>query len=88
MSYTDLLAAYLYNRRCYLERDLQQLRDNMRYRPVSSEDCYKYIIACERLKMFSEVSRDIRQLMRFKGGIPPPKSLKTNENAPKINFNR
>ena len=48
----DLLSDYIYNRRVYLERDIQQLQENLRYRSISSVDCLELIIAQERLAMF------------------------------------
>lgn len=71
MSNFDILSAYLYNRRCHLEHDVQQLQDNLRYRSVTVEDCIKLIIARERLSMFIEISNDIKYILRFKSGIPP-----------------
>lgn len=68
---TDLLSAYFFNRRTYLERDLQQLQENLRYRSVSSVDCLELIIARERLELFIEVSRDIMHILGIKSGIPP-----------------
>lgn len=67
----DLLSDYIYNRRVYLERDLQQLQENLRYRSISSVDCLELIIAQERLAMFVEVTRDVTELLKLKNGIPP-----------------
>ena len=67
----DLLSDYIYNRRVYLERDIQQLQENLRYRSISSVDCRELIIAQERLAMFVEVTRDVTELLKIKNGIPP-----------------
>ena len=67
----DLLSDYIYNRRVYLERDIQQLQENLRYRSISSVDCLELIIAQERLAMFVEVTRDVTDLLKIKNGIPP-----------------
>jgi hypothetical protein len=67
----DLLSDYIYNRRVYLERDIQQLQENLRYRSISSVDCLELIIAQERLAMFVEVTRDVTELLKLKNGIPP-----------------
>ena len=67
----DLLSDYIYNRRVYLERDIQQLQENLRYRSISSVDCLELIIAKERLAMFVEVTRDVTELLKLKNGIPP-----------------
>ena len=71
MKKADLLAEYIFNRRLYLEHDIQQLQENVRYRPVSSVDCLELIIARERLAMFLEVTKDITELLKLKNGIPP-----------------
>lgn len=66
----DLLSDYIYNRRVYLEQDIQQLQENLRYRSISSVDCLELIIAQERLAMFVEVTRDVTELLKLKNGIP------------------
>lgn len=71
MKKADLLAEYIFNRRIHLEHDIQQLQENLRYRPVSSVDCLELIIARERLSMFIEVTSDITALLKLKNGIPP-----------------
>lgn len=71
MKKSDLLAEYIFNRRIYLEHEIQQLQDNIRYRSVSSVDCLELIIARERLTMFIEVTSDISALLKIKNGIPP-----------------
>lgn len=59
----ELLASYVYNQREYLEQDIKQLQENLRYRNISQVDCLELIIAEERLKMFLEVTRDIRSIL-------------------------
>ncbi|MGN0551572.1 MAG: hypothetical protein ACI4I4_07000 [Acutalibacteraceae bacterium] len=71
MKKADLLAEYIFNRRIYLEHDIQQLQENLRYRSISSVDCLELIIARERLAMFIEVTKDISALLKLKNGIPP-----------------
>ena len=71
MKKADLLAEYIFNRRIYLEHEIQQLQENIRYRSVSSVDCLELIIARERLAMFIEVTRDITALLKLKSGMPP-----------------
>lgn len=67
----ELLSEYIYNRRIFLEHDIQQLQENLRYRSISSVDCLELIIAQERLAMFVEVTRDVTELLKIKNGIPP-----------------
>lgn len=71
MKKAELLAEYIFNRRIFLEHEIVQLQENVRYRPVSSVDCLELIIARERLAMFIEVTQDISALLKLKNGIPP-----------------
>lgn len=71
MRRTELLSEYIYNRRIFLEHDIHQLQENLRYRSISSVDCLELIIAQERLAMFIEVTRDVTELLKLKNGIPP-----------------
>ena len=71
MKKADLLAEYIFNRRIFLEHEIVQLQENVRYRPVSSVDRLELIIARERLAMFIEVTQDISVLLKLKNGIPP-----------------
>lgn len=59
----EILASYVYNQREYLEQDIKQLQENLRYRQISQVDCLELIIAEERLKMFVEVTTDIRYIL-------------------------
>ena len=72
MSSKELLQSYIFNRRIYLEHDIIQLQENIRWRSVDSVDCLELIIARERLAMFNEVVRDITHILKLKSGIPPP----------------
>ena len=45
-----LLLSYQYNNRTYLEREVVQLRSNLRYRDVDSVDCMELMLAIERFK--------------------------------------
>lgn len=71
MKKVDILSEYIYNRRVFLEHEVQQLQANIRYRSISSVDCLELIIAQERLAMFIEVTRDVMELLKLKNGIPP-----------------
>lgn len=62
----DLLLEYFYNRSIYLENEVKQLRENLRWRPIDAVDCLELVIALERLNMFREVSRDVRALLGLK----------------------
>lgn len=68
---TDILQSYIFNRRIYLEHEISQLQENLRYRSVDSVDCLELIIARERLQMFIEVTKDITEILKLKTGIPP-----------------
>lgn len=67
----DLLLEYIFNRRIFLENELKQLQENVRFRPVYAVDCLELIIARERLEMFNEVSKDILHILKLNNGIPP-----------------
>lgn len=41
----ELLTNYAYNQREFLEQDIKQLQENLRYRTVSQVDCLELIIA-------------------------------------------
>ena len=71
MKKVDILSEYIYNRRVFLEHEVQQLQANVRYRSISSVDCLELIIAQERLAMFIEVTRDVTELLKLKNGVPP-----------------
>lgn len=53
----------MYNQQEHLEQDIKQLQENLRYRQISQVDCLELIIAEERLKMFVEVTTDIRHIL-------------------------
>lgn len=68
---SNLVYEYLYNRRVYMEHDLAQLRENLLFRPATSDDCLKYIIAYERLRLFKEISHDLFYLFGIHHNRPP-----------------
>lgn len=68
---SDILNEYFFNRRIFLEHEVAQLQENIRYRQVASVDCFELIIARERLAMFIEVTRDVSAILKLKRGIPP-----------------
>jgi acyl carrier protein len=61
-----LLLSYQYNNRTYLERDVVQLRSNLRYRDVDSVDCMELMLAIERLNMFNKVFRDVYAILKIR----------------------
>ena len=71
MRVLDLLCEYLYNRRCYMENDLNNLQVKLRYRSIDSVDCLEYIIALERLQLFREITRDIYHILGLHRHKPP-----------------
>lgn len=77
----EMLANYVYNRREYLEQDIKQLQENLRYRTISQVDCLELIIAEERLKMFIEVTSDIRHIL----GQEKPANAGNSSNIPNKN---
>ena len=61
-----LLLSYQYNDRTYLEREVVQLRSNLRYRDVDSVDCMELMLAIERLNMFNKVFRDVYAILKIR----------------------
>jgi acyl carrier protein len=61
-----LLLSYQYNNRTYLEREVVQLRSNLRYRDVDSVDCMELMLAIERLNMFNKVFRDVYAILKIR----------------------
>lgn len=49
-----LWAAYKYNNRIYLRREVERLQDNLRCRDVGVVDCLELALALERLAAFDE----------------------------------
>ncbi len=68
---TEILLEYFFNRRIFLEHEVQQLQENVRYRALSSVDCLELIIARERLAAFIEFTKDVQSILTLKSGIPP-----------------
>ncbi len=60
-----LLYAYFYNRRETIERDIEQLQTNIRFRRVDQLDCLELIIAKEKLNTFNEVYKDIDFILKL-----------------------
>lgn len=61
-----LLLSYQYNNRTYLEREVVQLRSNLRYRDVDGVDCMELMLAIERLNMFNKVFRDVYAILKIR----------------------
>lgn len=59
----DLLYQYLWNRFTFLEQDVQQLQQNVRYRHIDAVDCLELCLALERLNAFKEFSADVRAIL-------------------------
>ena len=59
----DLLYQYLWNRFTYLEQDVQQLQQNVRYRHIDAVDCLELCLALERLNAFKQFSADVRGIV-------------------------
>lgn len=59
----DLLYQYLWNQFSYLEQDVQQLQQNVRYRHIDAVDCLELCLALERLNAFKQFSADVRGIL-------------------------
>ena len=59
----EMLYQYLWNRYIYLEQDVQQLQQNVRYRRIDAVDCLELCLALERLQEFKQLSADVRRIL-------------------------
>ena len=59
----DILMEYFYNQAVFLNHDIEQLRENIRYRNISDVDCFELIIAIARYTAFMDFSRDVKQIL-------------------------
>lgn len=61
----EMLMQYFYNNLCFLENDVQQLRQNFHYRKVDAVDCIEFALALERLNAFKDFSSDVCHLLKI-----------------------
>lgn len=61
----EMLYSYLYNNSVQYENDVQQLQTNLRYRRIDILDCLELICTIERRNMFTQISKDIRNLLQL-----------------------
>ena len=61
----DIFACYVLNQRDTLEKDIEQLQSNLRFRKISQIDCLKLVIAQERLNTFNDVVRDVNSILKI-----------------------
>lgn len=59
----EMLYQYLWNRYIYLEQDVQQLQQNVRYRRIDAVDCLELCLALERFQAFKQFSADVRGIL-------------------------
>lgn len=62
----EVLYAYFINYQTILEGDVNQLRQNVRYRNVDTVDCLELALALERLAAFKEFSKNVRALLNMR----------------------
>lgn len=60
----DIFACYVLNQRDTLEKDIEQLQSNLRFRKISQIDCLELVIAQERLNTFNDVVRDVNSILK------------------------
>ena len=60
----DIFACYVLNQRDTLEKDIEQLQSNLRFRKISQIDCLELVIALERLNTFNDVVRDVNSILK------------------------
>ena len=61
----ELLLEYFLHTLTYLEQDVQQLQQNIRYRRIDAVDCLELCLALERLNAFKKFSSEVRQLLKL-----------------------
>ena len=59
----EMLYQYLWNRYIYLEQDVQQVQQNVRYRRIDAVDCLELCLALERFQAFKQFSADVRRIL-------------------------
>ena len=59
----EMLYLYLWNRYIYLEHDVQQLQQNVRFRRIDAVDCLELCLALERFQAFKQFSADVRRIL-------------------------
>lgn len=62
----EVLYAYFINYQTILEGDVNQLRQNVRYRNIDTVDCLELALALERLAAFKEFSKNVRALLNMR----------------------
>lgn len=62
----DLWYAYVYNTRCFLEDEIKQLRETLRYKPVDVVDCLELSLALERLAAFNKFASETNNIFKLK----------------------
>lgn len=63
----ELLMQYILFETTRLEQDVQQLRQNIRYRDVDVVDCMELMLALERLTVFKNFSGNVIHLLKLHG---------------------
>lgn len=62
----DKLMSYYINELTRLERELNVLQSNLRYRYIDHIDCLELILTLERLEIFKRIFKDIYYLLNLK----------------------
>lgn len=63
----EILMQYILFETTRLEQDVQQLRQNIRYRDVDVVDCMELMLALERLAVFKNFSGNVIHLLKLHG---------------------
>ena len=61
----QLIFAYIYNNRCRLEEQLNNMQSNIRFRKIDICDCMEFICAKQEYETFIEVTDHIRTLLKL-----------------------
>ena len=61
----EMLDAYLLNFGTFLQDDLTELQNRVRFRKIDSVDLLEMTIALERLRAFQEFSKNVRAILHM-----------------------
>lgn len=70
MKQKEIFMAYLNNKRDFLQEDVRNLQQRLRYRDADAVDCLELALARERLSSFEEYAKDSMAILKL--SVPDP----------------
>lgn len=61
----DIFGAFVYNQRMFLQDQIHQLQQNLRYREITFMDCIELMLAQERLNSFNEFVANVNAILKI-----------------------